>query len=148
MKSWGTPIINYASTTISPDGKYVLTSSENVIYLWEINTGKCVSELDGHVSYVYACAFSPDSKYVVSTSHETIVKVWDWRAGICVASENLGQYHAVQFSPDGRHIVVAWWGGIVRIWDFPPLQELIDQAHERFKNRQLTPEERRKYYLE
>lgn len=148
VKSWGTPIINYASTTISPDGKYVLTSSENVIYLWEINTGKCVSELDGHVSYVYACAFSPDSKYVVSTSHETIVKVWDWRAGICVASENLGQYHAVQFSPDGRHIVVAWWGGIVRIWDFPPLQELIDQAHERFKNRQLTPEERRKYYLE
>ena len=148
VKSWETPIINYTSTIISPDGKYVLTSSENVIYIWEINTGKCVSELDGHVSYVYACAFSPDSKYVVSTSHETIVKVWDWRSGVCVASENLGQYHAAQFSPDGRHIVMADLFGRVRIWDFPPFQELIDETRERFKNRQLTPEERRKYYVE
>ena len=36
----------------------------------------------------------------------------------------------------------------VRIWYFPPLQELIDQTREHFKDRQLTPEERRQYYLE
>ena len=36
----------------------------------------------------------------------------------------------------------------VIIWSFPLLQELIDETYERFKNRQLTPEERRKYYLE
>lgn len=36
----------------------------------------------------------------------------------------------------------------VRIWDFPPLQDLIDETRKRFKDRQLTPEERKKYYLE
>lgn len=45
-------------------------------------------------------------------------------------------------------IVSASYDNNVIIWDFPPLQELIDQTHERFKNRQLTLEERRMYYLE
>ena len=36
----------------------------------------------------------------------------------------------------------------VSYMDVSPLQELIDQSRERFKNRPLTPEERHKYYLE
>ena len=34
------------------------------------------------------------------------------------------------------------------IWDYPPLEELIKETRERFKDNPLTPEERRKYYLE
>jgi WD40 repeat protein len=52
------------------------------------------------------------------------------------------------FSPDGRYIVSASADGTVKIWDFPPLQELIDSTRERFKDRELTQEEKRKYYLE
>ncbi len=55
---------------------------------------------------------------------------------------------SVSFSPDGHYIVSASYDGTVRIWDFPPLQQLIDETRERFKDRQLTPEERQKYYLE
>lgn len=55
---------------------------------------------------------------------------------------------SVGCSPDGRKIVAGYANGNVIILRFPPLQELIDQTRERFKNRQLTPEERRKYYLE
>ena len=56
------------------------------------------------------------------------------------------------FSPDGETILSAGLSEII-LWDaqsknFPPLQELIDQTRERFKDRPLTPEERRKYYLE
>lgn len=38
--------------------------------------------------------------------------------------------------------------GTVKIWDFSPFQQLIDQTRERFKDRPLTAEERRMYYLE
>lgn len=52
------------------------------------------------------------------------------------------------FSPDGKRIVSASVDGTIRIWSFPPLQDLIDQTRERFKDCPLTPEERRMYYLE
>ena len=44
--------------------------------------------------------------------------------------------------------VIGLIDGIITIIDFPPLQELIDETRERFKDNPLTPEERRQYYLE
>lgn len=55
---------------------------------------------------------------------------------------------SASFSPDGTKIVSASGDYTIRIWGFPPLQELIDKTRERFKDRELTPEERRKFYLE
>lgn len=148
LKTWSIPKSGYVMQ-LSPDGKHVLVGIESSIYVWELATGKCISTLAGHTSRVYACCFSPDGKYVVSTSHDTMVKLWDWRSGVCLQSECLRQYISAKFSPDGRHVVVlSRSGNEVRIMDYPPLQELIDKTRERFKNRQLTPEERRNYYLE
>ena len=59
-----------------------------------------------------------------------------------------GPVTSASFSPDGKHIVSASGDHTIRIWDFPTLDQLIQETTERFKNRQLTPEERRQYYLE
>ena len=56
--------------------------------------------------------------------------------------------NSATFSPDGKRIVSASDDNTIRIWDFTPLQDLIDQTRERFKDRPLTAEERRMYYLE
>lgn len=56
--------------------------------------------------------------------------------------------NSVAFSPDGKRIVSGSADETIRIWDWTPLQELMDKARERFKNRELAPEERWKYYLE
>ena len=148
INSWRIPKIDNISSQISPDKKYVITSSNNLMHVWEISTGKQVSLLEGHTSYVYDCEFSPNGKYVVSSSHDTTVKLWDWKSGICLHSEELDQYHYLRCSPDGRHVALSAGIGRIRIWEYPSLQELIDQTRKRFKNRQLTPEERQKYYLE
>ena len=55
---------------------------------------------------------------------------------------------SVDFSPDGKRIVSVSADNNVKIWDYLPLQDLIDQTRERFKDRPLTPEERHQYYLE
>ena len=52
------------------------------------------------------------------------------------------------FSPDGKRIVSASKDETIRIWEFPSIEDLIAQTYERFKDRQLTPEEKRKYYIE
>ena len=147
IKSWDVNAHRRFHMQISQDRKYVMLGEKSAIKIWEIATGKCVSTLVGHTSVVYDCVFSPDGKYVVSTSHDTMVKLWDWKSGICLTSQSLEQYLSVRYSNDGRHVVMVC-GEEVRVLDFPPLQQLIDETRERFKNRKLSEDERRKYYLE
>jgi len=125
---------------LSPDGKYYMTVERNIAKIWEIETGECVSTLQGHTSWIFSSAFSPDGKYLVTTSHDTFVKVWDWRSGVCVFSKSIGQYSSSCFSPDGRHIALARNMLETRIIDFPPLKEIVDETRTRFKNRLKSPE--------
>ena len=125
------------SDKLSPNGEYYITLNRNTAIIWELNTGKCVSTLHGHFSTIYSCAFSPNGKYIVTTSHDTQVKVWDWRSGVCVFSRKMKQYRSVQFSPDGNHIALTC-PSETKIIDFPSLQQLIDETRERFKSRTIA----------
>ena len=98
-----------------------------------------------------SAVFSPDGKRIISASGDETIRTWDAQTGKQIGDPLKGHTWPVcsaAFSPDGKHIVSASYDKTIRIWDFPPLEDLIDQTRERFKNRQLTPEERRKYYLE
>ena len=143
--------VNYAS--FNTDGKYIVSASEdNTIRIWDANTGLQIGmPLEGHTASVNSASFSPDGKYIVSASYDKTVRIWDAKTGRQVGNPLEGHTDYVRsasFSPDGKYIVSASDDQTVRIWDFPPLQELIDSTRERFKDRQLTPEERRKYYLD
>ena len=107
--------------------------------------------LEGHTDCVNSAAFSPDGKRIVSASKDNTVRIWDAQTGKPIGAPLEGHtlgVNSAAFSPDGKRIVSASDDNTVRIWDFPPLEDLINQTRERFKGCQLTPEERRKYYLE
>lgn len=95
-------------------------------------------------------AFSQDGKYIVSSSTDGTLTVWDAESGgeVVAMTGHRDKINLVKFSPDGRQIISRSEDGTIIIWDFPPLQDLIDQTRDRFKDRPLTPEERRQYYLE
>ncbi|KAF4524053.1 hypothetical protein B566_EDAN013207 [Ephemera danica] len=76
------------SVAFSADGRYLAT-------------GEC-----GHQPSVRA--FSPNHKHVVSvgTQHDMIVNVWDWRAGVKVASNKIStKVKAVSFADNGSYFV-------------------------------------------
>ena len=98
---------------------------------------------------VNSASFSPDGSRVVSASDDRTIRIWDVATGsvLTTLEGHTDVVKSASFSPDGSRVVFAAEKAI-QIFDFPPLQELIDQTREQFKNRKLTPEERRKYYLE
>ena len=106
--------------------------------------------LKGHTSYVNSVSFSPDGKRIVSGSDDNTIRIWDATTGkeLEILEGHTDWVNSVSFSPDGKRIVSGSDDKTIRIWDFPPLQELIDKTREQFKDYPLTPEERRKYYLE
>src|SRR5262249_59957409 len=53
----------------SPDSKLLATGSmDNLICIWDADTGRLLHRLPGHTSQVGKLIFSPDSKQLVSTS--------------------------------------------------------------------------------
>lgn len=142
--SWSVSSVNY-----HPDGEKIVTSSFDNAAIWDVNTGKCVHVLKGHSGSINSAVFSPNGNYVITTSHDKTIKIWSTDTGKLIASINghTVAEHA-SFSPDEKHIIAVYSDGTICLWSFPPLQELINKTHMRFKNCPLTPAERQKYYLE
>ncbi|KAK0749759.1 hypothetical protein B0T18DRAFT_487591 [Schizothecium vesticola] len=79
----------------------------------------CTQTLEGHSSFVSSVTFSPDSKFVVSGSYDSIVKIWDTATGACtqtLAGHN-GTVYSVTFSPDSKFVASGSEDNTVRIWD-------------------------------
>lgn len=140
----------------SPQGNMIASISnvnDHMIKIWKADTGELLHSLNGDAFINHSISFSPDGKYIVSSGSEENAKVWNLEYGEIVQIIETGSKQAL-FCNCGKHIVSivvrASPNGkaLVKLWDFPPLQQLIDETRERFKNRQLTPEECKKYYLD
>jgi WD40 repeat protein len=67
-----------ASVSISPDGALVaFGSSDAVITIWSIRSGRKRYELAGHTDSIKDVAFSPDGQSLLSISFDGTVRVWD-----------------------------------------------------------------------
>lgn len=69
----------------SPDGQSLATcGNDNLVKIWESQTGKLKTTLTGHASHVYNVVFHPKGESVHSCDHKGVVKTWDLKQGKCV----------------------------------------------------------------
>lgn len=105
-------------TAFSADGKLLVTFDEpadpsipRVLRLWDVQTGKQRSVLDGHTEPIRAAAFSPDGKFLVTSSYLPSVqlgetRIWDVeKRQLLHAIPEGGQ--ALRFRQNGRDVAVA-----------------------------------------
>lgn len=138
------------TVSFNSDGSVLIsTSNDHTFILWDMKTGDSLWINEGHADGVSSASFSSDSSLLVSTSN-SFIKVWDVAdQSEIMTFEWQGQTVIdARFCNNGREIMSISMEHNIRYWHFPPLQELIDQTRERFKDRPLTQEERRQYYLE
>lgn len=138
------------SVCFNPRIDEILSASwDHTIRIWKI-TGECIKILNGHEDIVRCASYNDSGTKIVSSSYDHTIRVWDGETGICLQSiSTIGNNTGiVDFCTDGKHIISGTSFGYSNLWDFPPLKELIDETRERFKDNPLTPEERKKYYLE
>lgn len=140
------------AVTFTPDDSLLIAGGyDKQIICWNIADGKIrwKKEVKDRVNSI-AC--SRDGKYIVTTIADinTPITVFESSSGETIVTLDglMSEPIFAQFTPDRKQIISAGKGGALYCWDFPPLQELIDQTRERFKDRPLTPEERKQYYLE
>ena len=140
-----------STAVFNPLGTQIASaSSDCTIKIWDANTGECLSTLKGHLNAVETVFFNPKGNLLISSSVDRTIKIWDVATGVLLDTleGHTGIVNSAFFNKDGDKIVSAAHDGTVRIWNFLSLQALVKSTKERFINRQLMQEERKKYYLE
>jgi WD40 repeat protein len=86
--------------------------------------------LKGHAATVYAIAFSPDGKYVVTGSFDKTIKLWEVATGkeIKTYDGHKNLVLSLAFHPTGHAIASGSSDNSVKLWDIPsssPLREFL-----------------------
>jgi WD40 repeat protein len=91
----------------SPDGKLVGVGGGNVLSLFEVASGKELTQSGGHRGPVSAVVISADGKTIVSVGADHTIRRWDATSG-----NELNQFAVpagttcLSFSPDGRSVAL------------------------------------------
>ncbi len=123
----------------SPDKKIIASVADDMVCkLWDAESGKLLREMRGHKeltpnnfgSMLYACAFSPDGKYVATGDKVGHVVVWEVETGKQIATvetpgmytwdpvqrrHSIGGIRSLAFSPDGKLLAVGGMGKVGNI---------------------------------
>ena len=140
--------------TYSNDGKKLLTgNSSGMIYQWSIENGK-VNERSGvavagrHSSTVSEIVFSPDGKWVASSSFDWTVHLFKFdeigrqKQPIIISDYNAWVY-GVKFSKDSKQIIANGADRTIRVWDVD-IKEIYQKVAKN-TSRKMTVEEWDKY---
>ena len=113
--------------TISADGKYLATaatgpfgetSTIRVVAVWQVATGRRLSEADMLGRRLFAVRFSPDGKTLAVARADGIalIEMVTGKQRRLLRGHD-GEVRNVQFSPDGKMLASTSMDGTVKLWD-------------------------------
>jgi len=79
----------------------------------------------GHTNYIEATVFSPDGRFIASSSGDETIRVFraDGTGDTAVLGGHMVDVESINFSPDGRRIASGSDDKLVRIWhDLEPIR--------------------------
>lgn len=112
-----------SDAAFSPDGNLIaFSSNDDVVLLWEKESGTIRHKLTGLSSYVSSVAFSPDGKKLAASDGYGHLIFWDTTTGQAVQRFELNQNQSIRdliFTVDGKYLLSLGGDDTVRVWGVP-----------------------------
>ena len=107
--------IYYSMATMSHDGKYFALASSNEITIKDGNLNEKVQEIKECKSSIKDLAFSPDGKFLLSTTDNKIVQIWDIQTGALI--KEFSDVCMYAFSKDSQFIAMKIFSKGIYVWN-------------------------------
>jgi WD40 repeat protein len=116
------------SVAFSPDGRQVVSGScDKTVRIWDVQSTKQITLLQGHHKEVLSVSFSPDGTLVASGAADGTMWVWDMQTLPPVVDipedPNREPTHEIAISTNGAHLV-STAGILGRVWDMQSRREI------------------------
>ncbi|KAK7746344.1 TOR complex subunit lst8 [Cytospora paraplurivora] len=105
---------------ISPDKRYLAAAGHHTVKLFDIKSTNPnpLLTFEGHTGNITGVAFHCEGKWMVTSSEDGTVKIWETRSGTIQRSYNHGSpANDVVIHPNQGEIISCDRSGSVRVWD-------------------------------
>ncbi|HEX8114809.1 MAG TPA: WD40 repeat domain-containing protein, partial [Kofleriaceae bacterium] len=108
-----------SSVAFSRDSRTLVLATENEARVWSLRDRRFVGRTVAHDAAILNVGFSPDGRWIVTTSTDKRARIWEAASGLPASDwfEHDGSVTAASFSPSGRKLLTASTDGLVRVWD-------------------------------
>ncbi|KAK2839166.1 hypothetical protein FQN49_006412 [Arthroderma sp. PD_2] len=105
---------------ITPDKRFVAAAGRHRVYLYDIRSTNPnpVMKFDGHTNNITGVAFHCEGKWMVTSSEDCSVKVWDVRSGTLQRNyTHKAPVNDVVIHPNQGELISGDGSGFIRVWD-------------------------------
>jgi hypothetical protein len=107
------------SVSFNPLGTWVLSAGvDGVIQLVELEKKNQPIYLSGHTMSVFCAQYTPDGKYIISTSADKTIRLWNPQSMLPIQSYNLeSEAISIAVSEEGKQVACGCRNGKIYLWE-------------------------------